>query len=169
MVIFVSGVHGSGKGFFCDRLSSELSIPHFSASEVLKWEEVSTSLKNKKVINISDTQNRLLVGLEEIKLTHASFILDGHCCLLDSVGKVQKVDLSIFTIIAPNFIIYVNSNSKEIQRRLKERDDIEYPLILLERMQKMEMKYSEYIANQLNVSYIQYDGTNLNQIIKNLI
>lgn len=67
MIIFVSGIHGSGKGTLCKKMSAILNIPHFSSSDVLNWAQFSPNIKNKNVQNISETQQKLISNLQLIK------------------------------------------------------------------------------------------------------
>ncbi len=44
-IIFVGGVHAVGKGTICENLSQKFNLEHLSASQVLKWDELSDSKK----------------------------------------------------------------------------------------------------------------------------
>jgi adenylate kinase len=58
-IIFVGGIHGVGKGTFCRKISDSFQVEWFSASDLLKWSEISTK-ENKKVADFDETQQRLL-------------------------------------------------------------------------------------------------------------
>jgi len=47
-IIFIGGIHGVGKGTLCEKVCNDLNLLHLSASEVLKWEEISEK-ENKLV------------------------------------------------------------------------------------------------------------------------
>ncbi|WP_430404099.1 ATP-binding protein [Fluviicola sp.] len=160
MVIFIGGIHGSGKGAFCKKISSELNIPYFTASELLNWRDISPNIKNKQVLDIYDTQNRLLLGLIMIKEKYESFILDGHFCLFNNDGKVEKIAFDVFEKISPNYIGVLNINSAEIAKRLKARDNIEYSIDILNKMQTLEQEYSEEVAKQLKIPYFLINNNN---------
>lgn len=168
MVIFIGGIHGSGKGTLCTQISHEIGLPHFTASELLKWNEVSPDVKNKTVIDIPDTQNRLINGLKEIKKKHQSFLLDGHFCLFNKNGIVEKIELEIFKNINPNFIVFVFSSPEVIQKRLKTRDGKIYSISLLQEMQMVEESYAKEIAFSLEIPYFHLTHENLPDLI-NLI
>ena len=59
-IIFIGGIHGVGKGTLCEKVCNELNLQHLSASEVLKWEEISEK-ENKLVNDFTLTQNRLIL------------------------------------------------------------------------------------------------------------
>ncbi len=168
MVIFIGGIHGSGKGTLCQTISSELGVSHFTASEVLKWNEVSPNMQNKKVLDIPDTQNRLILGLTQLKEEHQSFILDGHFCLFNKDGKVEKIALEVFQKIAPDYIVFVSAEVEVILNRLISRDGIEYSLTALTEMQNVEHEHSIDIAQQLNISYFHITNENLSEFLTRL-
>lgn len=64
-IIFIGGIHGVGKGTLCEKVCNKLNIKHLSASEVLKWEEISEK-ENKLVKDFTLTQNRLITNLKYI-------------------------------------------------------------------------------------------------------
>ena len=53
---FFGGIHGVGKTFLCKRLSSQLSIKHFSAGELIN----QGIQKNKEVKSINSNQNVII-------------------------------------------------------------------------------------------------------------
>ena len=60
---FFGGIHGVGKTFLCKRLSSQLSIKHFSAGELIN----QGIQKNKEVKSINSNQNVLIAELQHLK------------------------------------------------------------------------------------------------------
>lgn len=169
MVIFIGGIHGSGKGTLCKKISSQTGIPHYTASELLNWNEVSPDVKNKKVIDIPDTQNRLINGLKEIKKKHQSFLLDGHFCLFNKNGIVEKIESEIFKNINPNFIVFVSSSPEEVQKRLKTRDGKIYSIALLQEMQMVEESHAKEIAFSLDIPYFHLTHEILPDLINLII
>ena len=53
------------KGQFVKKLSLNTGLIHLTASQILKWEEISDS-DNKLVKNITSTQERLVIGLKNL-------------------------------------------------------------------------------------------------------
>ena len=45
-LIFVGGIHGVGKGTICTEICSQTDLIHITASEVLKWNEISDQVTN---------------------------------------------------------------------------------------------------------------------------
>lgn len=69
----------------CASALKNLPVELLSSSELLKWTEIS-SVENKKVADISATQNRLIEGLRNAIDYDKRYVLDGHFCLLNGAG-----------------------------------------------------------------------------------
>jgi adenylate kinase len=133
-IIFIGGIHGSGKGTICETLKNKLEIVHLTASEVLKWDELS-SQKEKLVNDINETQNRLITNLKKIVEENKTYLLDGHYCLLNRDGIPEKISLQTFKDINPNKLILVIANPQTIKERLENRDTKTYDIRLIEQFQ----------------------------------
>ncbi|WP_271765966.1 ATP-binding protein [Aquimarina algiphila] len=149
-IIFVGGIHGVGKGTVCKELSQKFNFEHLSASQVLKWNEIS-DLRNKKVQNFATTQERLLTNLNQIIQPNKKYLLDGHFTLLNSNGEPEKIDDSTFVGIQPESIILLTMQPSIIFERLKQRDNSTYKLNVLKKMQKMEFEHANHISKKLNI------------------
>lgn len=151
-IIFVGGIHAVGKGTVCKELAQKFNFEHLSASQVLKWNEISDS-KNKKVQNFTRTQDRLLTNLNRIIKPNKKYLLDGHFTLLNSNGEPEKIDESTFIGIQPESIILLTCEPKIIFERLKQRDNSTYKLSVLEKMQEMEVEHANYISKKLDIPF----------------
>ncbi|MBK7669563.1 MAG: AAA family ATPase [Sphingobacteriaceae bacterium] len=85
-ISFVGGIHGVGKSTICKSICGKFNINYLSASEVLKWSKLNTDIKNKKVDDISFTQDLLINGLNEQVNKSEHYILAGHYCLFNKMG-----------------------------------------------------------------------------------
>lgn len=137
-IIFVGGIHAVGKGTVCEKLTQKFNFKHLSASQVLKWNEIS-DLKNKKVQDFSTTQDRLLNNLNRIIEPNKKYLLDGHFTLLNSNGEPEKIDESTFVEIQPESIILLTCEPKIIFERLKQRDNSSYKLSILEKCKRWKL------------------------------
>lgn len=169
-IIFIGGIHGSGKGKICEEITSNFNINHLTASEVLKWTEISEQ-SSKTVVDISDTQNRLISNLQKIIKEEEIYLLDGHYCLLNSQNQPEKIPIQTFVDINPNKIILVIANSKEIKKRLETRDNKTYDLSLIDAFQNLEIEYANEISKVLSkpiliVDSLKFDLNNLINFIK---
>jgi len=166
-IVFVGGIHAVGKGTVCKELAEKFNFEHLSASQVLKWNEISDS-KNKKVQNLTTTQDRLLTNLSEIIKPNVKYLLDGHFTLLNSNGEPEKIDETTFVGIQPEFIILLTCEPKIIFERLKQRDYSIYKLSVLEKMQQMEVEHAKYISKKLEIPLFTVIDGNTNSVIEHL-
>lgn len=166
-IIFVGGIHAVGKGTVCKKLSKKLNFIHLSASQVLKWEEIS-DLDNKKVQDFITTQERLLTNLNKIVKPNTRYLLDGHFTLLNSLGEPEKIDEATFIEIQPELIILIICEPKIIFERLKQRDDKIYNLSVLEKMQELEVEHAKHISNMLNIPLFTVTDSDIDPILEHL-
>ncbi len=166
-IFFLGGIHGVGKGTLCTSIKNQLEIEHLTASELLKWDEVNVDPKNKLVVDIPSMQNRLILGLHQRVKPDRKYLLDGHFCLFDSLGKVEHVPFSTFSKIDPVLISVLTAKPEIIVKRLSERDDKPYDLQIIHHMQEEEIAYAKSIANQLDVPFLLIDADS--QVLVDLI
>ena len=153
-IIFIGGIHGSGKGTICTRICQKLNIEHLTASEILNWSEISSNVGNKFVTNIPSTQHRLILGLKNRILPNKKYILDGHFCLFNSEGEVENIQFETFFIIDPILVSVVICDPTVIVQRLNFRDGKFYDLELIAQMQTNEIEYGSDVAKKLNKPFI---------------
>ena len=163
-IYFIGGIHGVGKGTICKEIVSKRELIHITASENLKWSEISSST-NKLVENISSTQEKLIFGLNNLVDKNKKYLLDGHFCLLNSLNIPCKVDEKTFDILNPRIISIVLDDVEKITKRLENRDDKKYDIRILIELQKMEMDYSKYLSNKYSVPYIEIRNNNYEDLL----
>lgn len=163
-IIFIGGIHGVGKGTICKKISSECSIPHFSASQLLKWHEISAR-ENKLVDDFATTQERLLFGIDEHILPGTIALLDGHFCLLNSEGIPEKIADETFLKINPIAIGVVIEDVIVVKQRLEARDSKEYHLEILQQMQEMEVEHANNIASTLQIPIFLISSNKFSDLI----
>lgn len=151
---FIGGIHGVGKGTICSKICEQTTLVHLTASELLKWNEIS-AVDNKKVADIPNTQDRLIVGLNNVTKANESYLLDGHFCLFNAEGNVEKVPLETFVKIAPKSITVVTAKVELIKQRLEKRDKKTYDFDVLATMQNTEKEYAKEISAHLNIPFIE--------------
>lgn len=167
-IIFIGGIHGVGKGVICKEICASGEIEYLSASKLIKWEEVSPDIKNKKVKDIPNTQDRLIQALSKKCKKDQTYLLDGHFCLLDSESKINRIPTEVFKSISPRIIILVSEEPKIVVSRLKKRDRKNYSVQLISEMLNQENKYSIQLANSLNIGHYHIHPLNKNEMIEKL-
>ncbi len=164
-IIFIGGIHGVGKGKICKEIALKTDIVHLTASQILKWEEISDG-DNKLVKNITSTQDRLIKGLKNLIKKDKKYILDGHFCLLNSDEIPSRIDEDTFDQINPKVIAIVIDDVEKIAKRLETRDGKTYDTKVLNQLQKMEIEYAKYLSNKYSIPYIEIKDGNYIQLIK---
>lgn len=164
-IIFIGGIHGVGKGTICKEISLNTGLIHFTASQILKWEEISEK-GNKLVENITSTQNRLKKGLKNLIKKDKQYILDGHFCLLNSDGIPSRIDEATFDQINPKVITIVVDDVVKIVNRLEARDGKIYDVKVLNELQQMEIEYGKYLSDKYSIPYIEIKDGNYTQLME---
>ena len=166
-IVFIGGIHGSGKGTICKNICAQKGYIHLTASELLHWKDISDQT-NKFVENIDDTQKRLLFGLSKTIEKDKFYLLDGHFCLFNKNGEISKVPETTFMQIAPILIGVVKENVQVIKKRLESRDKKHYDLNVLKQMQDKEIAYSKEIAEKLVVKHFEINNNDYNNLLENM-
>lgn len=131
----------------------------------MKWDEISSS-NNKLVENLSSTQERLINGLEKIIKNENQYLLDGHFCLLNSLGVPCRIDEQTFDTINPKAISIVIDDVHKIARRLEARDQKRYSIDALDKFQQMEIEYAKYLSEKYSIPYIEIINSDYKSLLK---
>lgn len=162
-IVFIGGIHGVGKSTICQYICRQLNLEYLSASELLRWEDINDDAKNKKVKDIPFTQNRLIAGLSNTIQKGHYYLLDGHYCLLNEKGEVEKISIDVFTQINPKVLGLILGDIREIKTRLDLRDNKSYDFGLLEQLQNSELDYAKELSVALKVPlYIEESNDAMN-------
>lgn len=148
-MIFISGVHGVGKSYFCDMVKREVAINTYSASTLITEKKKSGFSSDKLIPDIDDNQQYLLDAVDELRSSEGDFILDGHFCLLNAEGKVTRIPANTFTTLKPEVIILLTEDPSVIASRRKERDGRDVSVQGIEEFQTEEKKYALEIAHEI--------------------
>lgn len=166
-IYFIGGIHGVGKGTICKEIAYKTGLIHITASQVLKWEEISDN-DNKLVKNINSSQDRLIKGLKNLIKKDKIYLLDGHYCLLNSDGIPSRIDEDTFDQINPKAITIVIDDAEEIAKRLESRDGKIYSIKILSDLQQMEIEYAKYLSDKYSIPYIEIKDGNYNELMENI-
>lgn len=147
-IIFVGGVHAVGKSRFAEYVKKDNdSVNLLSASEILKWKDS----KEKEVENVGINQNLLVENLQRLVDIDKPYLLDGHFCLMNSNGEIERVPMRTFQDINPEMIILLVEDVEVILKRLKDRDDKKYDPQLIELLCENEYSWAHDVADYLGV------------------
>ena len=150
-MIFISGVHGVGKSFFCDKVRDQVGMKSFSASALITERKKAGFPASKLIPDIDENQQYLLDAVEELKASEQEFLLDGHFCLLDGSGKITRIPENTFTSLHPDAIILLTEDPAIIAERRRSRDGITAAIEDIRAFQDEEILYAQEIADLLGV------------------
>ncbi|MCV6623477.1 MAG: ATP-binding protein, partial [Cellvibrionaceae bacterium] len=103
-IFFVAGIHGVGKSTLCRKISERHSLPHYSASELIKRVRSGTYSTEKLAQNVGRNQDFLITAINEF-VGEQAIILDGHFCLFNKDREVEKIPSQTFTDLSPRAVI----------------------------------------------------------------
>ena len=155
---FISGVHGAGKSFFCDRLLETTGIKSYSASKLIEERKNITFKADKLIADIDDNQHYLIDAVNSLRDQKASFVIDGHFCLLDSDGNVTRIPEQTFLDLKPDAIVLLTERPEIIAERRKTRDGIENDIELIKRFQKEEVSYAQDVSEKMSIPMFISNG-----------
>ena len=167
-IAFIGGIHGVGKSTICHQICSELKIEYLSASEVLNAAKLTEVLRDKRVENICENQEKLIVGLRKVIQKSKFYLLDGHFCLLDKKSEIINIPLATFKAFKPISLNVIIGDVSIIKNRLETRDKKIYEIKLLEKMQINELNQAKAISKQLELPLNIGNQERYSEILKSI-
>lgn len=164
-VIFVAGTYGVGKSTLCNKLSTALKIPDFSAGDLISVVNGETYGANKAVRDKDANQNILASQVKQLLKSTPRIILAGHFCIFDINGNVDTLPSSVFYDLEIETIILLEASSSQIIKNLSVRDKKEYSESQILLLQKAEHEKAHEIATSINcnlyVHHMLFDETDI--------
>lgn len=157
-MVFISGVHGVGKSYFCGLVKDALGIDSYSASKLITDKKQRGFSKDKLIPDIDENQQYLLQAINELRALDKDFILDGHFCLLNAEGAIQRIPFDTFSSLRPEAIILLTESPLIIAKRRSDRDSIDVSPEAIDAFQKEEMAYAKEVAATLNAKLFISEG-----------
>jgi len=155
-IILFSGVHGVGKGFFLDKVKKNIQQYNvLSASSLIEKYQPSTDAGYKKVRSVSNNQDVLIKAIKEAKNSGINeVILDGHMCIFNVKGEVERVPEYFFRKTQVAGIILLQDNARTICDRIYQRDATQISIGDIEWMQNEERKYAGELEEKYQIKYV---------------
>ena len=136
---------------FVKKLKEITGIESYTSSSLIEQRKKVSFSVDKKIIDINDNQNYLLLAVQELKTKNSFFVLDGHFCLLDIEGNITRIPEQTFIDLKPEAIVLLTEKEEIIAERRMNRDGIEIDLAITRRFQEAEIGYAKEIAMRLGV------------------
>lgn len=155
-IIFVGGIHGVGKTYFCNELCKKFDVSHFSASQLIAQQTKEEMNNSKNVLSIQSNQDSLVTAIHNFSEDINQFLLDGHFCLRNIQGNIERIPEKTFLQLQPACFIVLTDDVEHIKEKLKTRDSVEYSRQFLEEFQTEEVEYAKEIATRMNTPLFIY-------------
>lgn len=154
-VFLFSGAHGAGKGFFLKKVKEDIgSYDIYSASSLIERYHPATDAGYKRVSNVNDNQDILIKAIREEKFHNTKdFILDGHLCILNKQGAVERIPESFFADAQITGIVLLQDEPEMICERLRNRDSVGISIQIIEKMQNEEKIYARELQNRYHIRH----------------
>lgn len=147
-------MHGVGKTTACGYAAKALNISHFSASQIIRDNNVSGySDVEKIVVDLADNQRALIAGVRRILVSEHKILLDGHFALHTRDG-VEEIPVRVFELLSITGIVLFTDDPKEIANRISQRDAIKYTTETVAIQQAAEIKHATHVAQKLSIPLI---------------
>lgn len=165
-IIFLSGIHGVGKGSLADYLSKKLVVPNYSSSSLIKLEKNKPVDSSKRVLEPTENQDFLVKAIRRLDTDKQTIILDGHFVLLTSDGFFN-VPIATFKTLPIDLIILKVLGEEVIQERLLLRDGEAPSIEILKEHQDKEIAQAKNISRFLKIELIiietdEYENVDFN-------
>ena len=147
--VFIGGVHGVGKTYFCKNLVCRFDVAHITASELIG--RYVKHQVDKTVLDVEKNQLILAQELARYETSCRTVLLDGHFCLLNATSSIQDVPLETFEAISPCAIILLIDSPEAIAERLSNRDNLMHSIELIAELQAQERARASLISKSLKI------------------
>jgi adenylate kinase len=159
-IVFVGGVHGSGKTTLSRLLAGLIPASHVTAGTLIREASstdhvVTIGAQDKVVPDVDANQAVLLRGLTAYQRRAASdarlLLLDGHFALLGASGAIESVGLDVFRAISPIAVLLVETSAVTVHARLSARAADAPRIELIQRLAERERERALETAHVLGI------------------
>ena len=149
-------------------LSSQTSIPCFSASRLISEATGEKYGKNKYVSDKNSNQIRLLSAIEKKLKKYPQIFLDGHFCIFKEGNAIDILPLTDLAQMHFEKILLLEASPNTILKNLSNRDEKHYTLEnirdLMNKEHQQAVIFSERTQTPLYVHQMQFDDTDAHKL-----
>lgn len=170
----LSGAHGVGKGYLLKRIENKIgNYTILSASALISKYKCATDAGYKKVMHVNKNQDVLISALNQEQFsTSQDIILDGHICIYNADGLIERIPEYFFIEGQISGIIILQDSEEEIFNRINQRDSKSINIEDIIKMQNEEQKYAEEIEKKYLIKHKiishEYSGEQFELVLKEL-
>lgn len=170
--LFIAGAYGVGKSTLCSQLSKELSIPSFSAGDLISAANGEQYGPNKTVADKISNQNILAVEVYKQIQMHPQILLAGHFCIFNRENKVECLPEDVYGKLYITQILLLETSTEKIIENLSKRDCRNYTYDQISELKNneriMAQKVSTQIGCNLHTHKMLFDKTDLGKCLSYL-
>lgn len=159
-IIYISWITWVWKSTITKQISEKTGIYFVWASNILTKYKADFYI-NKTSESINRDVDIVLYWLKKEQINNKEILFDWHFVLINNKNEILKIKKDFFIESWISEIILIVDKVENIRERLKKRDNIDYDLDFLEKLQKQEIDYSIEIANILKIKHKIFDISKL--------
>ena len=157
VAMFIGGVHGVGKTTICKASLDPLGFDCISASELIR-RHVTMHKTDKRVRNVGKNQDVLVTESNKEKSKSLLYGLDGHYCLLNKDGVIERLSIEVFRSLGFDLLALVDSTVDEVVKRLQARDGTKWSKKTVSALMSAERTHARRVAKALNMPLVVLDA-----------
>lgn len=157
VAMFIGGVHGVGKTTICKASLDPLGFDCISASELIR-RHVTMHKTDKRVRNVGKNQDVLVAESNKEKSKSLLYGLDGHYCLLNKDGDIERLSIEVFRSLGFDLLALVDSTVDEVVKRLQARDGTKWSKKTVAALMSAERTHARRVAKALNMPLVVLDA-----------
>lgn len=157
VAMFIGGVHGVGKTTICKASLDPLGFDCISASELIR-RHVTMHKTDKRVRNVGKNQDVLVAESNKEKLKSLLYGLDGHYCLLNKDGAIERLPVEVFDSLGFDLLALVDSTVDAVVKHLQARDGTKWSKKTVAALMSAERTHAKRIAKALNKPLVVLDA-----------
>ena len=155
-VYFITGAYGVGKTSLCDELKKILSVPYFSASELISAQNHEVYGASKAVKDKLKNQNILGKAIERKLLKYPTILLNGHTAIFKKDKTVDLLPIQAFFNFHLRALILLETTLTILLKHLNERDNIVYSMDEISSLANAENHQCQLIAEELRIPLLRH-------------
>lgn len=164
-VIFLSGVHGVGKGFLGAPAARALGMDHLTASQLIREEKGRVTWEtDKRVSEVDDNQSALIRAVARRRASGRDILLDGHFVLRGPSGNLVPLAKEVFADLQLSGVILLTKDTQAIVDRLISRDGMAVSSEFIAELAAEELAHANYVCNMLRLPLDVLNAPNLQML-----
>jgi adenylate kinase len=157
-LLFIGGVHGSGKTTIGTKAAVRLGADFKSCSQIIRTERQTQSVSTPGIADVEINQQALIAGIKRLKHSDVTVMLDGHFTLKTITDGIQPIPLLVFEAMLPDVLFLVETSSSSICSRLTSRDGVITPESEIRIHQEHERRCATLASRHLGLPLIVLNG-----------